>query len=120
MWTMEPRVLTLEERSELERRVRARTTPHRDRQHAQVVLLALDGVTGRQIAKHPRFVVLHTPAHASWLNQSNVSSILIHKLLRRSEFSSREDLVMKMLSFIEHHSERAKPFKWFYDAKVAA
>jgi len=27
---------------------------------------------------------------------------------------------MKMLNFIEHHSERAKPFKWFYDAKVAA
>jgi len=51
MWTAEPLVLTLDERSELKRRVRARTTPHRDRQRAQVVLLAADGVTGRQIAK---------------------------------------------------------------------
>jgi hypothetical protein len=25
-----------------------------------------------------------------------------------------------MLAFIEHHSETAKPFKWVYDAKVAA
>jgi hypothetical protein len=47
-------------------------------------------------------------------------SILTRKLLRRGEFSSREDLVAKMLGFIEHHSETAKPFKWVYDAKVAA
>jgi|GEM_PF-6155186 len=39
MWTVEPLVLTQEERSELERRVRARTTPHRDRQRAEVILL---------------------------------------------------------------------------------
>jgi len=25
-----------------------------------------------------------------------------------------------MLNFIEHHGESAKPFKWVYDAKVAA
>jgi hypothetical protein len=25
-----------------------------------------------------------------------------------------------MLGFIEHHGETAKPFKWVYDAKVAA
>ncbi len=72
-------------------------------------------------AEHPRFVVHHTPAHASWLNQVECFfSILTRKLLRRGEFSSREDLVMKMLNFIEHHSESAKPFKWVYDAKVAA
>ena len=51
MWTVEPLALTMEERTELERRVRAQTTPHRDRQRAQVVLLAADGVTGRKIAK---------------------------------------------------------------------
>ena len=73
------------------------------------------------LAEHPRFVVHHTPAHASWLNQVECFfSILTRKLLRRGEFSSREDLVAKMLGFIEHHSETAKPFKWVYDAKVAA
>ena len=51
MWTVEPLVLTPEERVELERRLRAQTTAHRDRQRAQVVLLAADAVTGRQIAK---------------------------------------------------------------------
>ena len=50
MWSVEPLVLTDEERTELERRVRAQTTAHRDRVRAQVVLLAADGVTGRKIA----------------------------------------------------------------------
>jgi transposase len=72
-------------------------------------------------AAHPRFVVHHTPAHASWLNQVECFfSILTRKVLRRGEFSSREDLVAKMLAFVAHHSESAKPFKWVYDAKVAA
>ena len=72
-------------------------------------------------AEHPRFVVHHTPAHASWLNQVECFfSILTRKVLRRGEFTSRDDLVKKMLNFIEHHSKSAKPFKWVYDAKVAA
>jgi transposase len=73
------------------------------------------------LAEHPRFVVHHTPAHASWLNQVECFfSILTRKVLRRGEFSSRDDLVQKMLAFVAHHSETAKPFKWVYDAKVAA
>jgi transposase len=73
------------------------------------------------LGAHPRFVVHHTPAHASWLNQvESFFSILTRKLLRRGEFSSRDDLVAKMLAFIEHYSETAKPFKWVYDAKLAA
>jgi transposase len=73
------------------------------------------------LADHPRFVVHHTPVHASWLNQVEAFfSILTRKLFRRGEFDSREDLVARMLGFIEHHGETAKPFKWVYDAKVAA
>jgi transposase len=69
---------------------------------------------------HPRFVVHHTPVHASWLNQVEAFfSILTRKVLRRGEFDSREDLVKRMLAFIEHHAETAKPFKWVYDAKAA-
>src|SRR5450830_642378 len=71
------------------------------------------------LADHPRFVVHHTPVHASWLNQVEAFfSILTRKLLRRGEFDSCDDLVASMLGFIEHHGETAKPFKWVYDAKV--
>ncbi|MGH9486950.1 MAG: IS630 family transposase [Terriglobales bacterium] len=77
--------------------------------------------TKEWFAAHPRFVVHHTPVHASWLNQVECFfSILSRKVLRRGEFSSRDDLVEKMMAFIAHHSETAKPFKWVYDAAVAA
>jgi hypothetical protein len=48
------------------------------------------------------------------------SGVHTRKLLRRGEFDSCDDLVASMLGFIEHHGETAKPFKWVYDAKVAA
>lgn len=73
------------------------------------------------LADHPRFVVHHTPVHASWLNQVEAFfSILTRKLLRRGEFASREDLVANMLGFIENYGTTAKPFKWVYDAKIAS
>ncbi len=73
------------------------------------------------LADHPRFVVHHTPAHASWLNQVEAFfSILTRKLLRRGEFESRQDLTDKMLAFINHYSTTAQPFKWVYDAKRVA
>lgn len=50
MWTVELLVLSVEERDELERRVGGLTTAHRDRQRAEVVLLAADGWPGTQIA----------------------------------------------------------------------
>jgi transposase len=78
-------------------------------------------LTKAWLAEHPRFVVHHTPVHASWLNQVEAFfSILTRKLLRRGDFSSRGDLVAKLLAFIEHYSETAKPFKWVYDAKRTA
>ena len=73
------------------------------------------------LAEHPRFVVHHTPVHASWLNQVEAFfSILTRKVLRRGEFDSRDELVAKMMKFIEHRNTTVTPFKWVYDAKKAA
>lgn len=70
------------------------------------------------LAEHPRFVVHHTPAHASWLNQVEAFfSILTRRLLKRGEFESRQDLVAKVMAFIADYDQRATPFKWTYDAK---
>ena len=78
-------------------------------------------VTKAWFAEHPRFVVHHTPVHASWLNQVEAFfSILTRKVLKRGEFDSRDDLVARMLAFIEHRNSTATPFKWVYNAKVAA
>jgi transposase-like protein len=50
MPTVPPLVITDEERAELQRRVRAQTTPQRAAKRARVVLLAADGLPNRQIA----------------------------------------------------------------------
>jgi transposase len=50
MPTILPLVITEQERAELQRRVRAHTTPQRAAKRARVVLLAADGVPNRQIA----------------------------------------------------------------------
>ena len=49
MPTVPPLVITDEEHAELQRRVRAHTTPQRAAKRARVVLLAADGVPNRQI-----------------------------------------------------------------------
>jgi transposase len=68
------------------------------------------------LAEHPRFVVHHTPKHASWLNQVELFfSILTRKLLRRGEFTSRDDLVARIMAFIDEHNRTARPFAWTYD-----
>lgn len=65
---------------------------------------------------HPRFVVHHTPKHASWLNQVELFfSILSRKLLRRGEFATRDELVTRIMTFIRDHNRTAAPFAWTYD-----
>jgi hypothetical protein len=59
MATIPPPTITDAERVELQRRVRAHTTPQRAANRARVVLLAADGVPNRQIAT----LVGHEPAH---------------------------------------------------------
>jgi transposase len=77
--------------------------------------------TKKWLAEHSRFVVHHTPVHASWLNQVEAFfSILTRKVLRRGEFDSRDDLVARMLACIEHRNQTAQPFNWVDDAKKAA
>jgi transposase len=68
------------------------------------------------LGDHPRFVVHHTPKHASWLNQVELFfSILTRQLLRRGEFASRDDLVARIMAFIASHNRTATPFAWTYD-----
>ena len=64
-----------------------------------------------------RFV--YTPKHTSWLNQIEIwFSILVRKLLRRSSFSSLEDLKARILAFIDYFNRTmAKPIRWLYSVE---
>jgi transposase len=67
---------------------------------------------------HPRFHPHYTPSHASWLNQVELCfSILARRLLNRGEFRSVQDLVGKVMAFINDYNRTAKPFRWTYDGR---
>jgi hypothetical protein len=65
-----------------------------------------------------RFV--YTPKHCSWLNQVEIwFSILARRVLRRGNFTSKEDLRTKILQFIAYFNQvMAKPFKWTFTGQV--
>lgn len=68
-------------------------------------------------AAHPRWVTHYTPPHASWVNQVELFfSILQRKVINNGNFTSRDDLIAKMLTFIADYDQQAKPFKWTYAA----
>jgi DDE superfamily endonuclease len=55
-----------------------------------------------------------TPKHASWINQIEIwFSILMRKLLRRGNFTSKAHLKQRIEAFIAYFNETmAKPFRW--------
>jgi len=61
-------------------------------------------------------VFYYTPKHASWMNQVEIwLSILGRKLLKRSNFTSLEDLRDQILAFVAYYNRTmAKPIKWMY------
>jgi transposase len=69
------------------------------------------------LAAHPRFHVHHTPKHASWLNQVEMFfSTLTRRLLRRGQFTSRDELATRIDEFVLAYDEHnAKPYRWTYD-----
>lgn len=68
-----------------------------------------------------RFHQVFTPTYASWLNQVELwFSILSRKVIKRGVFSSKEDLVKRIMSFIEEYNQTAKPFQWTYTGKPLA
>ena len=66
---------------------------------------------------HHRIFLHRTPTHASWLNQIEMwFSILTRQLLDTAEFNHTSDLATAILDYIDDYNNRAKPFKWTYQA----
>jgi len=70
------------------------------------------------LAAHPRFVAHYTPKHASWVNMVELFfSIITRKVLKRGNFASRDDLVSKLMRFIDTYNQTAKPFAWTHSGQ---
>ncbi len=61
----------------------------------------------------PTITVVHTPVHASWLNQVEVYfSVVQRKALTPNDFQSLAELEDRLLGFQDHYERVAKPFEW--------
>jgi len=64
-------------------------------------------------ACYPNIVVVHTPTHASWLNQIEIYfSILQRKALTPLDAADRLMLAERILCYQEYYNRTAKPFNW--------
>jgi len=61
----------------------------------------------------PRLVLVHTPIHASWLNQIEIYfSIVQRKVLTPNDFASLAEVKARLLRFQERYEQIAQPFQW--------
>jgi len=66
---------------------------------------------------HPNAIMIHTPVHASWLNQVEiVFSIVQKKVISPNDFASTAQLAATLLAFIDRYNHTARPFHWKFTA----
>jgi transposase len=71
----------------------------------------------RLAAAHPNAIMIHTPVHASWLNQVEIFfSIVQKKVLSPNDFASLDQLSGTLLAFTSRYNQAARPFNWKYAA----
>jgi len=64
-------------------------------------------------ALFPNLVLVHSPIHASWLNQIEIYfSIVQRKALTPNDFQSLADVEARLLGFQRYYEELATPFEW--------
>jgi transposase len=65
----------------------------------------------------PNAIMIHTPVHASWLNQAEIFfSIIQKKVISPSDFASTGQLAATLLAFTARYNQTARPFNWKYTA----
>jgi hypothetical protein len=61
----------------------------------------------------PNLIVVHTPVHASWLDQAEIYfSIVQRKVLTPNDFPDLETLAQQLLAFGRRYEQIATPFEW--------
>jgi homeodomain-containing protein/DDE superfamily endonuclease len=67
----------------------------------------------RLTEQFPNTIMVHTPVHASWLNQVEIFfSIVQRKVLSPNDFNDLDVVVERLAAFETRYNQAAKPFKW--------
>jgi len=70
----------------------------------------------RMKSQWPNAILVHTPIHASWLNQVEIYfSIVQRKVLTPNDFSSLAE--QRLLAFQRHYEKTASPFQWTFTCR---
>jgi hypothetical protein len=71
----------------------------------------------RLASAHPNAIMIHTPVHASWLNQIEIFfSVIQKKVVTPNDFASLEQLSATLLGFVARYNQTARPFSWKFTA----
>ena len=66
----------------------------------------------------PNLRLVHTPVHASWLNQAEIYfSVAQRKVLQPNNFPDLDTLEQTLLAFGRHYEQIAQPFEWKFTRK---
>jgi len=61
----------------------------------------------------PNLIVVHTPIHASWLNQAEIYfSVVQRKVVTPNDFADLDTLERHLLAFGRRYEQIAAPFQW--------
>ena len=61
----------------------------------------------------PNLIVVHTPIHASWLNQAEIYfSVVQRKVVTPNDFADLDTLEQHLLAFSRRYEQIAAPFQW--------
>jgi len=61
----------------------------------------------------PNLILVHTPVHASWLNQAEIYfSVVQRKVLTPNDFADLDTLEQRLLAFGRRYEQIATPFEW--------
>jgi hypothetical protein len=73
--------------------------------------------TRRLRAAWPNAIMIHTPVHASWLNQIEIFfSIVQKKVVSPNDFASTSQLAATLMTFTDRYNQTAHPFSWKFTA----
>ena len=69
--------------------------------------------TDRLQGTWPNLIVVHTPIHASWLNQAEIYfSVVQRKVVTPNDFADLDTLEHHLLAFGRRYEQIAAPFQW--------
>jgi transposase len=67
----------------------------------------------RLTSQFPNAIMVHTPVHASWLNQVEIYfSIVQRKVLSPNDFTDIDAVTDRLSAFEARYNQTARPFKW--------